>query len=158
MTAGNSTTELIYGESHLGLTFLEKKYALEIGRFREALAKASTWGELKSRVSDERYKETVDMWVESDEVAPTSPDDVFDAASLPLYIDVDWPEFAPTMMDTWVDKEIIEEYGHYIQPLMNDDFPVIDFDNEEKVVSLLEERGYVCIRDDDLIWKAIWGE
>jgi hypothetical protein len=174
MTAGNSTTELVYGESHLGLTFLEKKYALDIGRFREALAKASTWGELKARVSEERYKETIERWVENEldrllyegdleendepEIAPPSPEDTLDAASLPGYLDVEWPEFAPTMMDTWVDKEIIEEYGGYVQPLMNDDFPVIDFDHEEKVVSLLEERGYVCLRDDDLIWKSIWGD
>ena len=62
------------------------------------------------------------------------------------------------MMDTWVDEQIINEYGGYVQPLMNDDYPVIDFVNEEKVVSLLEARGYICTRDDDLVWKAIWGE
>jgi hypothetical protein len=32
----------------------------------------------------------------------------------------------------------------------------IDFENEEKVVSLLEEQGYVCIRDDNRIWAAVW--
>ena len=62
------------------------------------------------------------------------------------------------MMGTWVDEEIIEEHGFYVYPTLNAEYPVIGFDNEEKVVSLLEERGYICLRDDDLIWKAIWGD
>ena len=61
------------------------------------------------------------------------------------------------MMENWVDAEIIDEYGGYVQPTLNDDYPVIDFDNEEEVVSLLEEQGYVCISGGDLVWKAIWG-
>ncbi len=62
------------------------------------------------------------------------------------------------MMGTWVDEEIIEEHGFYVYPTLNAEYRVIGFDNEEEVVSLLEERGYVCIRDDDLVWKAIWGD
>lgn len=173
MTAENTRVELVYGESNGGLTFLEKEYALDIGGFREALLKARTWGELKARVSDERYEETVAVWVEGQpdrlrdegdleddepEVASPGPDYAFDAEELPGYTEVDWPEFAPGMINTWVDEQIINEFGGYVQPLMNDDYPVIDFDNEEKVVSLLEARGYICTRDDDLVWKAIWGE
>ncbi len=89
---GESRTELVYGESNGGLTFLEKQYALDIGGFREALGEASTWGELKARVSEERYKEAVDAWVanqldrltdeggaEDDEpgVTPPDPDNAF---------------------------------------------------------------------------------
>jgi hypothetical protein len=174
MTAETPRTKLVYGESNGGLTFVEKEYALDIAGFRKALSKASTWGELKARVSEERYKETVDAWVESEidrllgegdledddepEVAPAGPDDAFYADSLPGYADGDWPEFAPRMMSNWVDEEIIEEYGGYVQPTLNDDYPIIDFDNEEKVVSLLQAQGYICIRDDDLVWKAIWGD
>jgi hypothetical protein len=66
MRRGDSRTELVFGEGGEGLLFLEKEYALDIARFREALTRASTWGELKSRVSDERYRETVDTWVESE--------------------------------------------------------------------------------------------
>ncbi len=174
MTAETPRRELVYGESNGGLTFLEKEYALDIGDFREALLKARTWGELKTRVSEERYKETLDTWAENEldrllgegdleddnepEVTPPGPDDAFDAEELPGYADGDWPEFAPTMMDIWVNEQIIDEYGGYVQPLMNDGYPVIGLDNEEKVVSLLEERGYICTRDDDRVWKAIWGE
>jgi hypothetical protein len=174
MTRGDSRTELVYGEGGEGLLFLEKEYALDIARFREALTRASTWGELKSRVSDERYRETVDKWVESehdrllyegdleDNDEPKVPrpdaDDAFDAEEIWGYSDGDWPEFAPRMMGTWVDEEIIEEHGFYVYPTLNAEYPMIGFDNEEKVVSLLEERGYLCIRDDDLVWKAIWGD
>ncbi len=173
MAIRGSRTELVYGESNAGLTFLKKDYAMDIATFRNALARAPTWGELKTMVSEERYKETVGAWVESErdrllgegdledeeepKVAPPGPHVAFEAEELPGYADGEWPEFAPGMMGIWVDEEIIDEYGGYVQPLMNDDYPVIDFDNEEKVVSLLEERGYVCVRDDALVWQAIWG-
>jgi hypothetical protein len=169
VTTEDSTTELIYGEGGEGLEFLEKQYALHIGHFREALYKSRTWGELNSRVGEKDYKDIVEMWVESElerleyeddeepEVAPPSPDDAFDADSLPGYADGDWPVFAPRVMGTWVDEEVIEEYGEYVYPTLNAEYPVIDPASEEKVVSLLEERGYVCIRDDDLVWEAVWG-
>ncbi len=169
---GTPRIELVYGDGGEGLVFLEKNYALDIGGFREALYKARTWGELKARVSGERYEETVAAWVKGQserlrddgdleddepEVTPPGPHDAFDAEELPGYADGDWPEFAPTMMENWVDGFIISEYGGDVQPTLNAEYPVIDFDNEEEVVSLLEEQGYVCISDEDLVWKAIWG-
>jgi hypothetical protein len=45
-----------------------------------------------------------------------------------------WLESAPRMMDTWVDEEIIKEYGRYVQSLMYNDYPLSDFDNEGKVI------------------------
>ena len=42
MTRGDARTELVYGEGGEGLLFLEKEYALDIARFREALTRAST--------------------------------------------------------------------------------------------------------------------
>ena len=56
--------ELVYGDGGEGLVFLEKNYALAIGGFREALSEASTWGELRARVSEERYEETIAAWGE----------------------------------------------------------------------------------------------
>ncbi len=47
------------------------------------------------------------------------------------------------MMDIRVNEGIIEEHGHYVYPTLNAEYPMIDFDNEEIVVSLLEERGIV---------------
>ena len=70
---------------------------------------------------------------------------------------LDWPVFATRVMGTWVDEEIIEEYGEYVYPTLNAEYPMINPGNEEKVVSLLQERGYECIRDDDLVWEAVWG-
>ena len=92
------------------------------------------------------------------EVAPPDPDETFNADLIPGYEDSYWPEFAPMMMDSWVDREIIDQYGWYVRPTLNDDYPVIDYDNEERAVSLLEERGYICIRDDDTVWRAVWGD
>jgi hypothetical protein len=165
--------ELVYGEGGEGLVFLEKEYALNIAGFRKALYEVPTWGELKARVNEARYRETVERWAEGEfdrlldegelegdgepDVSLPSPNDAFHADSLPGYADSDWPEFAPMTMNAWVDEEIIKEYGWYVQPTLNEDYPVIDSRNEERVVSLLEERGYICICDDDLVWKAIWG-
>ncbi len=173
MSAESPRTGLIYGDGGEGLVFLERDYALDIANFRKALYKARTWGELKTAVSQERYEETVDAWVESQidrslsegdpedgdkpDAIPPGPDDAFDAEEIWGYADGDWPEFAPRMMDTWVDKEIIRHHGHYVFPTLNAEYPVIDRDNEKEAISLLEERGYACVRDDDAVWEAIWG-
>jgi hypothetical protein len=90
-------------------------------------------------------------------VAPVSPEVNVHANSLLVYVTGGWLKFAPRMMNTWVDEEIIKEYGRYVQPLMNDDYPLTDFDNEENLISLLEGQGYTCIFDD-LVGKAIWGD
>lgn len=151
--------ELVYGDigGRLGLVFLEEGYATDIKAFRSALCKAVTWGELRGMVSKKRYRETVKRWKNYELEAPSpNPDDDFDAESLPGYADGDWPEFAPNMMGTWVDDEIIYEYGWYV-PTMNGSHPVIDFENEEEVVSLLEVQGHICRRDNDLIRAAVWG-
>jgi hypothetical protein len=152
-------TELVYGDSggRSGLVFLEEDYAADIRAFRGALYKAATWGELRGMVRKKRYQEIVEMWKNYElEASPPNPDNDFDAESLPGYADGDWPEFAPNAMGKWVDEEIIHEYGWYV-PTMNGYHPVINFENEEKVVSLLEERGHICRRDDNLIWSAVWG-
>jgi hypothetical protein len=162
---------LIYGDNGNGdLVFLEEDYITELKDFCDALQSSGTWEELRDMVSEERYKETVAVWErhelrrlrreksgdEEVEVSTPSPDDDFDIEDFPSYHDGDFPEFAPTMMDRWVDEEIIDEYGGY-GATMTGYTAAIDFENEEKVVSLLEEKGYVCIRDDGRIWDAIWG-
>ncbi len=151
--------ELVYGDigGRLGLVFLEEGYATDIKTFRSALYKATTWGDLRRMVSKKRYRETVKMWKNHElEAASPNPDDDFDAESLPGYADGHWPESAPNMMDIWVDDEIIYQYGRYV-PATKGFHPVIDFENEEDVVSLLEKQGHICTRDDDLIRAAVWG-
>ena len=72
-----------------------------------------------------------------------SPEVIFHANSLLVYVTGGWLEFAPR-----VDEEILKEYGRYVQPLMTDDYPLTDFDNEENLISLLEGQGYACFLDD----------
>lgn len=128
---------------------------------------------MKTKIGEERYEETLDAWVENKrdrlldegdlegddepQVSLPDPNDAFDTEELPGYADGDWPEFAPMVMETWVDKKTIKEHGHYVFPTLNAEYPVIDRNNEKTVVSLLEERGYPCARDDDLVWNAVWG-
>lgn len=61
------------------------------------------------------------------------------------------------MMRRWVSGEIIGEYGGLVFPTLNAEYPVIDFGSEDEVVAILEEEGYSCTRDDDLVWNAVWG-
>ncbi|MBX6763669.1 MAG: hypothetical protein K6T51_02450 [Rubrobacteraceae bacterium] len=152
--------------------FLEKNYARDIATFRRALSEARTWGELRSMVSAERYEETVDKWIESKidnimsendledeegiEVDPPKPDDAFDPDEISAYADSYWPEWAPDMMSDWLGHEIIERYGFLVETILDTSYPVIAHENEKQVVSLLEKQGYSCIRDDDLVWDAVW--
>lgn len=147
---------LVYGDDGQGgLVFLEEDYITELRDFCDALQSASTWEELEGMVSEERYQETVERWKGHENDSPPNPEDDFAPESLRGYEDGDFPEFAPTMMDRWVDRKIIDEYGGY-GATMTGYTAAIDFENEEKVVSLLEEKGYICERDDDLIWGAVW--
>jgi hypothetical protein len=153
------------------LVFLEANYAADIRDFCGTLYRADTWGNLKDIVSEERYHETVEAWTESErdrlsdeaeddeetEVATPEPDDAFDAEEIWGYADGDWPEMAQRAMTTWVGSQIISEHGRYVETIFNGFYPVIEPENEEKVVSLLEEQGYVCTPDEDLVWDAIWG-
>ena len=173
MTGEASRTELVHGNCGEGIVFLEKSYALDIANYRDALFRARTWGELRSKVDEERYEETVNAWVESEvdrleaegetesgaglEVSPPNPEDPFDAEEIWGYADGDWPEFAPDVMITWVDKEILREYGRHVDTVLDDGYTVIDPKHEEEVASLLEERGYRCTRDEDAVWNAVWG-
>ncbi len=172
MTAATPKTELVYGDGGEGLVFLEKDYATDVSIFRSALNEARTWGELRTKVSEERYQETLNAWLESEserladeegsgggepEVPLPGSNYAFDPEALPGYADGDWPEFAPHVMETWVDKEVIRRYGHYVYPTLDAEYPVIDPEKEEEVVSLLEGRGYSCVRDDDAVWEAVWG-
>lgn len=156
-------SELVYGDGGEGLVFLERGYARDIAAFREALYRASTWGELQERAPRERYDEAVERWTESKqddeerEVSPPALENPFDGDEIPGYADGDWPEFAPHMMEDWVSREIINDHGGYVYPTLNAEYPVIDFGSEEEVVAILEEEGYVCTRDDDLVWNAVWG-
>lgn len=147
--------DLVYGDGGRGLVFLEEDYIAELRDFRDALQSAADWGELRDMVSGERYQETVEVWKGYENASPPNPADDFDIETFPAYVDGDFPEFAPAVMGRWVDKGIIDEYGWHL-PTMDGYHPVIDFENEEVVVSLLEEQGYICIRDDTRIWNAIW--
>lgn len=168
----NTGVELVYGNGGEGSVFLERGYAEDIRDFRNALYKAATWGELRDMAGEDRYQETLEAWkaheldrlmdeedLEEDEVEVSlpKPEDEFDADSIWGYSDGDWPEFAPRMMDEWVDAGIIREYGWNIQTTISGEYPVIDPGEEETVVSLLEEQGYVCTPDSDLVWNAVWG-
>ncbi len=168
----NTGIELVYGNGGEGSVFLERGYAEDIRNFQKALCKAATWGEIRDMAGEDRYQETVERWregeidrlmdeegVEEDEVELSlhKPEDKFDADSIWGYADGDWPEFAPRMMDTWVDAGIIREYGWNIQTTISGEYPVINPDEEETVVSLLEKQGYVCTPDEDLVWDAVWG-
>lgn len=168
----NTGIELVYGNGGEGSVFLERGYAEDIRDFRNALYKATTWGELRDMAGEDRYDETLEAWKAHEidrlmgeegvgedevEVSPPKPDDEFDAEFLPGYADGDWPEFAPHMVDNWVDAGIIREYGWNIQTTISGDYPVIDLGEEETVVSLLEEQGYVCTPDEDLVWDTVWG-
>lgn len=161
--ARNSGVELIYGDGGEGLVFLERGYAEDIAMFREALFRASTWGELRERVPQQRYEETVEQWMESKredeemQIPPPSAEDPFVSSEIWGYEDGDWPEFAPRMMDVWLAEEIIQQYGGYVYPTLNAEYPLIDSENEQKIVSLLETEGYTCTRDDELAWNATWG-
>lgn len=160
--------EIIYGITNLGLLFLPVKRANELADRYKALLTAKTWGEFKSLVSKEFYEfflpnshyyEGPDEPEGGDyspyDIAPETaftPNDVLTYDILPSHPEIEMTE--------WMPKEIQEKFGRKMRyAAMDMNIPkgeilVLDENQMDEIVAALEEFGYICKRDDDLLVVA----
>lgn len=153
--------EIIYGERADQLIFIPKERALELARIHEGLNTSKTWGEFKSRVPAHIYEEVLEMmqdeFDEDEENAAPELDSPFDPEDVPGYSDGDFPAWAAQEMLEWMPKDIQQKFGKIEASVFNDDFLGISPANEREIVAALKERGYRCVKDDDLIEKTYGG-
>ena len=159
---------IVYGFSPLGLIFMTESRALELSDFYKALVTAKNWGEFRKIVSREIYEfylpesmhyqgpsdgsfEDLEPFYIPDEI-PFTPNDIFTFDHLPGDPKIE--------MAQWMPIAIQEEFGrrlHYTAMDMN--VPIgevleLDETKVDEIVQALEERGFMCRQDDELILAA----
>lgn len=156
-------TEIIYGVWAEQLILIPKERALELASIHGALNASKTWGEFKSRVPAHVYKEVLRMIrseLDEDEervfLIP-KPDSPFDPDDIPGYADGDWPGWPAQEMLKWMPKDIQQKYGKVEISVLNGDFLEIGPGREAEVIAALEDCGYKCTKDTNLIERACGG-
>lgn len=159
---------IIYSITPLGLLFIPECRAKALAESNQALLCAKTWGEFKKRVSEDLYAyylvnsayyqgpanpspqeiEDYDLPGET----PFTPNDVVMYDELPAHPEIE--------MSEWMPAEIQQKYGRkmpYYAMDMNvpgGDVLVLDEEKIDEIAVALEELGYACRRDDDLLIAA----
>lgn len=142
---------LVYGEiDGWGLVFIPQDEARELSDVRRSLADTTTWGQLKTMLSQRRWEEVLAMTREEDE---PKPDDSkpFDADEIGSYSDGNWPEWPAQEMLRWMVPEVRDRFGDTESSVLNGDALAISPSSEDAVVAALEASGYACVRDDSIV-------
>jgi len=159
---------IVYGLSPLGLLFIPESRAKELANFFRALITAKTWGEFREMVSKEIYEyylpESMHYQGPSDKSSqdlrpfyipdekPFNPNDIFSFDCLPGDPQIE--------MAQWIPGAIQKMFGrHFSYYAMDMNVPAgealkLDESKLDEIVQALEERGFVCQRDDELILAA----
>ena len=159
---------IIYGITNMDLLFMPSGRAKELADSNQALLTAKTWGEFKSLITKTMYE----FYLPKSEYyqAPDEPEDGnFDAHAIPpetpftpndvVHEDV-LPAYPEIEMSEWMPTNIQKKYGRKLRYYAMDmnvpdgDILVLDESKMNEIVAELEEVGYECIRDDDLLMTA----
>jgi hypothetical protein len=131
-----------------------------IARKWQAVNTAKTWGELRA-LSPEACSELLEFLPRDDEAgdrghAPTD-ETAFDVSRIEAVQEDHWPEWPEQDMLHWVPAEIQEAYGQQGDTLWNGSFLTFDPADEDAIVERLEELGYRCVADSELVARACGG-
>ena len=165
-------TEIVYGITNSGLILMPEQRAAELAQVYDALMTALTWGEFKELLPDERYYQKYLLFSEQ----YSGPRNVFGEALRPHYLPDEAPfrpgdvfnvedhackpGFPEIEMSGWVPAEIQQQYGQtYRYHAMDANVPAglvleLDENRVDEIIQALEEKGYHCRQDDDLIDAA----
>lgn len=134
----------------------DEKTARELAKVWQALDTAKTWAEVREIMPEAYFNEIWQLIAEDvNQGGEPLPDmaKAFDPVELPGYMDGDWPAWPAASMLDWVPKSIQARYGKTVATRLNGDFLEIAPEHLEAVIQELENLGYHCRRDDELIAK-----
>lgn len=77
--------------------------------------------------------------------------DPFEPYDIPGLSEGDWPDWPEQLMQYWVPREILAEYGKHEDSVLNGPFAVLNDTREREIVADFETYGYHCARDDELV-------
>ena len=142
--------DLVYGAvDESCLVFIGRQKADELVAVWDAINASKTWGDLKARLSAERYEEATSFLDE-----PPVEDEPY---VIGLMDDGDWPEWPAQQMLGWVPSTIAEEFGRVGATWISGDMLALDAARETEIVAAFTSAGFSCQRDDELVLRASGG-
>ncbi|MGO1738112.1 MAG: hypothetical protein ACTHYM_03835 [Actinomycetaceae bacterium] len=148
---------LVYGylDHFESLAILPEQVAQEMAEEVQAIARAQTWGELKSVPI--MHNPALHPWPADVETDETPADDApFDLEEHPLRADGDWPMMAPqyVLEHAVLPGDVLRELGTVESTVFNGNYLSIPSSGERAMLEVLERNGYDCRRDDELIVRC----
>jgi hypothetical protein len=149
--ADSDKPRLVYGEvTDYQLVFIPKSQAQDLAAVQGALAASETWEEFEWNLP---YRYWLQVVENLEEPLPAGKDR-FNRNDVPGVEDGYWPEWPAHEMLNWMPRDIQDRFGEVGRSMVNDDCLLIDPKSEREVVAAVEDAGYVCVRDDELVKQA----
>jgi hypothetical protein len=153
MTDDQKTSpDIVYGDLGGALVLVPRDRAEELASVRAAVQGATTWGELRSRVSAERRAQIAEGYGDDEQ-----PDDDTTLADEPVpgWDDGDWPEAPVQAMLDWVPAEV-RALGEEVSTRLSGEHLLLEPARTDEVVAAMEAAGYSIQRNDALVERAAW--
>ena len=147
------STDVVYGELGDALVLIPRDRAEELANVRRAVQGSTTWGELWSRLSEERRAQIAEAFGDEEEVP--AHDVTLDDVRVPGWDDGDWPEWPAQAMLNWVPAEV-QALGTEGSTRLNGEQLELGPERYVDVVAAMEAAGYAMTRDDALVEQASW--
>lgn len=129
---------------------MPRQRALDIAQAYEAVDSSTTWGELVNRLPGYMRDELMNFF---EEEVPNE-NDAFERDDVPGLADGDWPGFPAQEMLEWMPRDIQQRFGKVETTVFNGDYLEFDSLCEQEIVTALEQNGFKCIANQQLIGRA----
>ncbi|MDO9410067.1 hypothetical protein [Patulibacter sp.] len=147
-----TSTDIVYGDLGGALVLVPRDRAEELATVRRAVQESMTWGELLSRLSDERRAQIAEAYGEDEQPAD---DATLADEPVPGWDDGDWPEAPIQAMLDWVPAEA-QALGEEVSTRLSGEHLGLEPARTDEVVAAMEAAGYTMRRDDALVERAVW--
>lgn len=117
-----------------------------------AINSSQTWGDFRSQCASDSWSELVTHFADCEVSIPTE-DCQFDSAELPGLEDGDWPPSPQATIKGWLPEPAV----HLLQPfetVHNGEFFEFNGRDKTSLIAILENVGFTCVEDTDLLQRA----
>ncbi len=144
---------LVYGEHAGWLVFIPERRARELATVVDAWQTSSTWGELRTRVEALGLADEVLAYLGYPDDYPPDAEPLTDDEKQGYTREGEWPSWPAAEMLSWVPKEVAE-LGESGVSMTSGPALFFDPDRSSEIVAAFEKAGFICRRDDDLVWAT----
>lgn len=151
--AAQPDRSLVYGTAESNnLVFIPEQRARDLAEVVDAWWHSATWGEFRRRVEARGLTDTMLAPWEAEGCPPD--DELLTKEQKEWYTgDWDWPSWPAAEMLEWMPSDVLDLGEPGVSMTSG---PAVWFEPEQApvLVAALEERGFACRRDDDLVRGA----